>query len=660
MYDNAASGANLIIPGNSGLPAVPTTSTENGVEGFLHTPAVSTASHSAGSSRTPAAAEMTVPADGVDDNSKTSYVTVPVRSSDRLRQKKELIEDRLDRLGEEITEEIYMLKVSAKKGKLNSEDCNWAAAEAIRGSIATEKIDAELEQICTTFAVAEPVTHYVENYHFCHDLYNLAKDKARLVMGKLMNSMIFDAGPDTSSPTINSKIIYLMLSICIELDFELEVWDCKAAFLQAPLLSDSVYVKVRPNIAERMVKLKDWWKKSLRKDGSLMLHVNKGWYGHPLSNLSWAIEIANTLINDCGFIQHEMEPCLFYKGEGRNRIYILLHVDDMGVISIKYSTERTRVFNILEKKYGKLKLQSGDDVVYIGYELHRDRYKKRWDVCMSKFLTKVGAVHNITDADCVNITNPAKDVNFSKPLPLGHADNTPFNDTMLYRSLVMSMQYGTTVIPSCKYHVIFLATKQCTPCIGDYKKALHVLKYMILRKTKGLRIYGYGEMIIYVYPDAAFDVYLDSKSHSGIAIFIGNAGAALYCSSNKQKCVTSSSTGAEVVAADAAIVPGAYYKDLLAELGIKCKVVYYEDNTSCITLVKTGCASYDRTSRHMIRKINLMHEYFEDPLNEATQLWCHTLDMCSDTLSKDKHGPSFGYQENILMGHEVEDILELD
>jgi hypothetical protein len=46
--------------------------------------------------------------------------------------------------------------------------------------------------------------------------------------------------------------------------------------------------------------------------------------------------------------------------------------------------------------------------------------------------------------------------------------------------------------------------------------------------------------------DAAFATHEDSKSHSGVAIFV--AGILVYASSKKQHCVTKSPTGSELVA----------------------------------------------------------------------------------------------------------------
>ena len=46
--------------------------------------------------------------------------------------------------------------------------------------------------------------------------------------------------------------------------------------------------------------------------------------------------------------------------------------------------------------------------------------------------------------------------------------------------------------------------------------------------------------------DAAFAIHSDSKSHTGVAVFVG--GALVYAASRKQKCMMKSPTESELVA----------------------------------------------------------------------------------------------------------------
>ena len=565
-------------------------------------------------------------------------------------------------------DKIYGMIMAAKVGETTNMNWSKAISKSANASgvsqVVKESIDKELSQICVEYDVCEPVDYRVGNYHRSHDLYDTVKDKARLVVGRTISQMLIDYGVDINSPTINPKLIMVVLAMCVEEDLEFEVWDVKGAFLKAKCPNSNIHVRIEPHIAKMMIELlksrndekHKLYTDMLRPDGSLMMNVKKGWYGLSAASALWNKEIDSTLVDDAGYTKSLTDPCLYYKDTEYGRAYIMLHVDDMGVMIRKGNPEREKVLKILEDKYEKMKIQTGDDVKYIGMELHRNRVDKRFEISMETYVEKIALNHGINLDQHVN--NPSKNVKFSDRTTTAdeeNASNKPVANITKYRSLVMSMQYGTLVLPSIKYHVINLATKQSKPTVGDYQRAVRVLEFMICRRKKKLYISGFGkDPAIYMYTDAAFDVYSDSMSHSGLCVFIGNAGAAVYCCSNKQKCVTRSSTGAEIVAAESGLILGEYYRCVMSELGYECRVIQYQDNMSCICLVDTGYSQYDKKDRHTIRRINLMHDHFLDESHHAVMVWCETLRMIADGLTKDLHGTSFEVNENILMGHPVD------
>ena len=120
-----------------------------------------------------------------------------------------------------------------------------------------EAIYKELKQIVLEYDVCIPVGKdiRIDNCHLTHCLYDEAKDKARLVIGKNIYDLIVDYGVDTSSPTINGKVINMMLSVCIHEGLDLEVWNVKGAFLKAHLTMKGVYVRLDKNVTARMLEL---------------------------------------------------------------------------------------------------------------------------------------------------------------------------------------------------------------------------------------------------------------------------------------------------------------------------------------------------------------------------------------------------------------------
>ena len=550
---------------------------------------------------------------------------------------------------------------------------SWKQATKGNGDL-TKILEAqkkELSQIIIDYEVCKPVPRTgkkIKNYHRSHDLYDMIKDKARLVVGKAIRNEIIDYGVDISSPTLSPRLIYLMLSIAIEYVLEFEVWDVKGAFLKADLGKDGVYVRLEPHVAsivldiireKRPEDLKMWEECVNTENGSLMVECSKGWYGLPASSALWYKKISTSL-ESAGYTCHRMDKCLFMKKlEDGQRAYIMLHVDDMGVMMPAGHPERGILLGRLEGEFEELKKQTDNTLKYVGYEIFRDRELNRFELGMATYVERMVEKHLPglkMDGIC---ENPAMDKDFSSyDVAVEGVDGSlPYENITRFRSIVMGMHYATLVLPSVKYHVIFLATKQSKPSVRDMKLAEHVLKYMYASRNKRMYIYGFGESPkLYIYTDAAFDVYAGSMSHSGLAVFLGRSGGALYISSNKQKCVSHSSTEAEVIAAMEGVYVGQYYRDVLLELGLDVEVVHYEDNKSAIALIESGVQGFDRKDRHTIRKINSMHGYFNDHKNVSYMLYCNTHWMVCDGQTKCLFGITFRLSEDIQMGHDIDDI----
>jgi hypothetical protein len=564
----------------------------------------------------------------------------------------------------------------SKSGYVEDRNINWNRAmgrvDPIDKKTAYDAVMSELRQIVVDYSVCTPISPNmrVDNFHMSHDLYDTLKNKARLVVGRKIKDVIIEYGVELNSPTVNGKLMNVMLSTCLQMELDLEVWDVKGAFLKAPLHTEGVYVKLQSKIVDLIVemltdnKLDDYlnrWSKARRTDGSVVVEVHKGWYGLACCSMLWYEEISTTLMETCGYTRHHMDKCLFYRKDPENGYYsfVLLHVDDMAVMTNPKCNESSRLKKILETKYEQLKVQTGDTVKYVGFEIRRDRTNNKFELTMHDYISRMYEKHVVDNEDNRAVNNPASCDEFSNMRYKDDCDNLDYDNKTEYRSMVMGMQYATLVQPACKYHIISLATRQSCPRVGDYKRAVRVLKYMRVKSHKPLYIYAYGvDPIIYTYTDAAHDVYPDSMSHTGVSVFLGSAGGCMYSRSGKQKCVTDSSTGAEVVAASDGIHISQYFRLILAEFGIICKVVQYQDNMSCIALVEAGCSSYDKKDRHIVRRINILTEHFKNDDNKATMVWCETAWMIADGLTKDLHGISFDISENILMGHVIGEVGE--
>jgi hypothetical protein len=598
------------------------------------------------------------PRRGQSRQSKSNHRTVHVRSV-RARTRHRILN------------RVICRKLVAHEGTTNVpseswKQCGWRKAEAILGQRATEYIRSELKQIITDYEVCIPTHERPKTYYRSVDLYDIkrnadgsAKDKARFCVSITNDGSKTNHDLDLFSPTIDMKLVFTVLSLGLQAGHDLTVWDIKGAFLKSPLPTDQVFVLIASHISEMIFDIKDQelkngettidWRSYRRSDGTLMVQCKKAWYGLNVSSMAWNKEIHETLTKECGYNQHTMVPCLYFKKVKGVMCYLMLHVDDLGLLAPPDGIEKARVKKLLESRYEKMKSQDGDSVNYIGMEIQRCRATNSFHINMKQKLEQM-AVNFGLARGTKNVKNPATSLYYTKVIKGGES----YNDSKRYRSLVMTLAYISFVRPAVRYHCMYLATKQVSPTVDDWNAVVHLAKYLIGTMDDYMCIHAIGDnRTIRVYTDAAFDVHLDSKSHNGLSLFVGDAGCAMFSSSGKQHCLTRSSTDAEIVSAEGGVFMGCYFRDVLSELGLEFNVVQLQDNQSCMCLIETGTRGYDRKERHMIRRVNYMKGYVDDDAHRTTIVWCPTEEMTADALTKALHGPVYEYHKAALMGHEM-------
>ncbi len=104
-------------------------------------------------------------------------------------------------------------------------------------------------------------------------------------------------------------------------------------------------------------------------------------------------------------------------------------------------------------------------------------------------------------------------------------------------------------------------------------------------------------MIVRAYIDASSGVHQNSgKSHTGCAIVLGEAGVLTARRSSKQKLVTKSSTEAELVGLSDSVAHAIQLRNFAMGQGYdQGPVVIFQDNLSCMALVKRGGPRSERS-----------------------------------------------------------------
>ena len=143
-----------------------------------------------------------------------------------------------------------------------------------------------------------------------------------------------------------------------------------------------------------------------------------------------------------------------------------------------------------------------------GYDYNRNsiNYKRNYD--------KLSSIHLSSDAD----KNQHQASHLM--LPDLNSNDTPFEDTTEYRSLLMSIFY---VGKKSRFELLFpssyLATFSSKPMQSDYDKAIIISQYLYRTQHFKINQTCHNDSFIHAYIDASYVIHRDAKSHTGSLIF---------------------------------------------------------------------------------------------------------------------------------------------
>ncbi len=196
--------------------------------------------------------------------------------------------------------------------------------------------------------------------------------------------------------------------------------------------------------------------------------------------------------------------------------------------------------------------------------------------------------------------------------------------------------------------VSFLCTRVTRATKEDAAKLSRVLGY--LQKTKGekLRLQPNGILQVEAYVDALFAPHADSKSHTGVTVFIG--GTMVFAASRKQKCVTKSPMESELVGQTDNISFIELFEITNTE---KKSPTTYQDSTSVISLVTKG-GGMVRT-KHLRVWMNLCKEAVDE--KRIKIVYFYMSKMIAAGLTKALEGKAFTtFQKSMLKKQEDQTV----
>ena len=349
---------------------------------------------------------------------------------------------------------------------------------------------------------------------------------------------------DTFAPVAKLHTIRILLSLAVNLEWDLWQMDVKNAFLQGEL-EDEVYMKPPPGMEEMV------------KPGNV-LRLRKAIYGLKQSPRAWYHKLSTTL-NGRGFVKSQADHTLFTLTSKQGITVILVYVDDIIITgSDKEGISLTKTF-----------LKAAFDIKDLGelkYFLGIEMCRSKEGLFMSQRKYTLDILKEAGDLGGRHAKTPLEEG--YKVLREGEYEDTPFEDVKQYRRMVGKLIYLTITRPDVCFAVNQVSQHMQTPKVHHWNMVERILRY--LREAPGQGVWmacnKNTEVIGYCDADWAGD-RVDRRSTTGYCTFIG--GNLVTWKSKKQKVVSCSSAEAEYRSMRKLTSELIWIKGLLGDLGIE-------------------------------------------------------------------------------------------
>jgi len=405
-------------------------------------------------------------------------------------------------------------------------------------------IEAELRMLfeelralrCVRRAAIKAGTKILNSHMFVVDKYltngSFDKMKARLVAdGRDQDVEMY---PDKSSPTVAVHLVFTALGLASSKPWWIVVKiDIKGAFIQTPMKGEPVYMKIDPKISLYVVNMFSELGDMLEEDGCLYMLLLKAMYGCIQASALW-YEPIKSFILELGYECSKTDRCVFRKRVGNRVSILLLYVDDILAQVDEREVKRLRVH--LKKRFGEVQFEIGEKLSYLGMQINiKD---EGTTVDMSFYIKKL--LEGTTVKGQASPGNHSSFIVDKESQLLDESERKYFHSTM-----AKLLYLAKRARPDILTLVIFLCTRVQYASKQDKEKLERVLGYLKWTEEEVLVLKPCvtGEIVTYV--DVAYTIHNDSKSHTGVIIYVGNT--LVYVSSKKQKCMSKSPTEAELI-----------------------------------------------------------------------------------------------------------------
>jgi hypothetical protein len=443
------------------------------------------------------------------------------------------------------------------------------------------------------------------------------KIKARLVAdGRDQDATMY---PDKASPTVSIHSVFTSLGVMMSRPWLIVVKiDVKGAFIQTPMEGEPVYMRVDKKISKHVVEEFPELGKYVEEDGCIYTILQKAMYGCVQASALW-YKLLRKVLEGFGYEASETDQCVFRKVSGEKIYILLVYVDD--VLALVDAVEAVLLKGTLERHFGTVTFEEGKKLSYLGMQLEVRKVETTVDMCF--YVKKI-----LEDVKALPRESPGTKNTFiveSKSTLLGEEDRK-----MFHKKTAQLLYLAKRARPDVLTVVSFLCTRVQSATVEDQRKLMRVLGYITGTAQQVLVLRATGTPQIRAYVDAAYAIHEDSKSHTGVVVYVGET--LVYVSSKKQKCMSKSPTEAELIGLTDNLGLVELFKEFVEfVVGQEVQVpIVYQDCKAVLSLVAMG-GGITRT-KHLRARMNLGREVVNE--NRALVQYVKAEDMKADGFSK--------------------------
>jgi hypothetical protein len=273
------------------------------------------------------------------------------------------------------------------------------------------------------------------------------------------------------------------------------------------------------------------------------------------------------------------------------------------------------------RKFGEVQFEVGSKLSYLGMQI--DTKDEGTMVDMNFYVKKL-----LEEASVKGQSSPGNHNSF---IVEEHVQGLEESEKKYFHLMTAKLLYlAKRARPNILTVVIFLCTRVQNATVQDRDKLDRVLGYLKWTEDYVLVPQPYVERKITAYVDAAYALHSESKSHTGVVIYVGET--LVYVSSKRQKCISKSPTEAELIGSTDNLGLIELFHEFLEFLTMKKidpPTIYQDCNVVVLLVTKGGGQT---KTKHLRARMNLGEEMVDEKRAEVKHICAEGME--ADGFSK--------------------------